>query len=110
MSKSIMKVNEAHRLAIDSLKVFSDYLVLCEEGMRCIDCADIYTSIEHITNKIDAENGFFMHLLDKTLTETEKLYEQTQYVLHKAMEVEDAEMVNVISNFVSKVYNYNPLE
>lgn len=107
MSNSIVKMNEAQRLAIDSFKVFSDYLMSHGEGLTDIDCTHIYTSLQFITNKIDAEKGFFMHLLDKTFAEKENLYQQAQYVLHKAIEVEDTEMVKVTSHFVEKVYNCN---
>lgn len=96
-------VRDAYDMAMESLKVFSCYL---ENGERDEEqCQRLRQSLQRIVQDMDAEKAFFIHLLDKTIAETERLYRYAVTVLQRASEINDDEMAHMASHFVSAVYN-----
>ena len=99
---------EMTKLATDTIKALGDYLKTHE--VEETERARIRATLSTITEKINADQEVFVHFMNNSFTERERLYKMADKALNKAIEKADTEMMKLALNYTITVYNKNPLD
>lgn len=108
MTVNPLALQEAGKLVTESIKSFGEYMKTREiEKTERIRIAAVLTAV---TEKINADRAIFELYIANSFEERERLYQQADKVLNKAIENADTEMMKIALNYTINIYNKNPLD